>query len=75
MVAHHPREPVPAQLTQRLCTVQPTHRLYHDGSFQDAGAKVWLETSQAERLEHEGVVALDQQPSASVTVKTARPRT
>jgi len=72
MVAHDPGQPVPAQLIQRLCTVQPTCRLYHDGSFQDAGAKVWLETHRAEELEHRGVVAIDEHPEVSVTVKTVK---
>ena len=75
MVAHDTGKPVPAQLTQRLCTVQPTCRLYHDGSFHDAGAGVWLESHRAEELEHRGIVVIDEEPAASVTVKTVKSKT
>lgn len=73
MVAHDPGQPVPVQLTQRLCTVQPMHRLYHDGSFQDAGAKVWLDPHAAETLEHQGVVAIDEHPFASLKITKPKP--
>ena len=72
MVAHEPGQPVPAQLKLRLCTVQPEHRPYINGSFHGAGSKVWLEPSEAERLEHNGVVAIDERPFASVKISNPR---